>query len=294
MEPKTGYCNPYIVNNQAEWNKLATSLQKQPSIAVDMESNGFHRYRERICLIQVAANGTVALVDPLAVHDLSMLGEIFSNPSIEKILHSADYDLRSFDRQYGFRLKNIFDTSIAAGILGSRKLGLGNVLMEHLGMNIPKSKKLQRRNWGIRPLATDAINYAAQDVYHLHALRNLLAEKLEKLGRMSYLHRENAKLEKIRYVQPVPPEKAFLSVKGVKRLTPRQKAIFREIYLFRDSEAKKLDRPPFKVFPNTAILEIAKNPYKNLATIKGLPARHADSLRHGIDKAIKRGLAFKV
>ncbi len=291
METQTGCCNPVIISNQAEWNDLAASLKKQPSIAVDMESNGFHRYKERVCLIQIAANGTVALVDPLAVHDLSALGEIFADTSIEKILHSADYDIRSFDREYGFRLKNIFDTSIAAGVIGSNKLGLGNVLMEYMGMSIPKSKKLQRRDWGIRPLVSEAINYAAQDVYHLHALRNLLVEKLDELGRRPYLDREHSKLETIRYVQPVPPEKAFLSVKGVKRMTPRQKAVFREIYLFRDSEAKRLDRPPFKVFPNTAIMELAKNPNKNLFSIKGLPARQANAFRHGISKAIQRGLS---
>lgn len=292
MENPSVGCSPLIIRDQAGWNDLAVSLRKHSSIAVDMESNGFHRYRERICLIQIATKDLVALIDPLAVRDLGVLGEIFADHSVEKILHSADYDIRSFDREYGFRLKNIFDTSVAASFVGSQKLGLGNVLMEHLGANIPKSKKLQRSDWGIRPLASEAIHYAALDVYYLHELRNLLAEKLKDMGRLSLSQLEYSRLETIRYVRPVPPEKAFWSAKGVRRLQPRQRAVFREVYLFRDTEAKKLDRPPFKVFSNDVILDVAKNPDQDLFLVKGLPSRYADVLRHGIKKAIRRGLSL--
>ena len=136
-------------------------------VCLDIESNGLHRYPERVCLVQLASEGSVFLIDPIATPDMSSLGGLLSDPSVEKVLHSADYDLRSLDRDWGFRISNLFDTSVAAAFLGSTSLGLAAVLQEYLGVQIPKSRRLQRADWTVRPLSEEARLYAASDVLHL-------------------------------------------------------------------------------------------------------------------------------
>jgi len=260
------------------------------SIAVDMESNGFHRYRERVCLVQIAAGGIVALVDTIAIANISALGAIFADSRMEKIMHSTDYDLRSFDRDYGFRFHNIFDTSVAASFAGSRMLGLGTILSEYLGVEIAKSKRLQRHDWSARPISEEAVRYAALDVLHLHALREVLAGRLNELGRMSWVREECDRLEAIRYCPPEPPETAFLSVKGVRSLKPRERAVFRELYLLREREAAEADRPPFKVFSSNLMMQLSQHPEAEITEFDGIPPSRKQRLMAEIREAVRRGL----
>ena len=145
---------------------------REPRIGFDLESNGFFRYPERICLIQLSTSKRIYLLDPLAIDDMSPLGEVLVNPGVETVLHSGDHDIRSLDRDWGFHVGNLFDTSIAAAFVGSERLGLASTLQDFMGVTILKEKNIQRSDWSIRPLSDGALVYAAADVQHLFGLRD--------------------------------------------------------------------------------------------------------------------------
>lgn len=248
-----------VVQNASRW----------PSVALDLESNGFHCYPERVCLVQLAVPGSVFLIDPLAVPDAGPLGELLADASVEKILHSADYDLRSLDRDWGFRVRTLFDTSIAAAFVGSTKLGLVAVLHDHLGVEVTKNKKLQRANWTNRPLSPEAQHYACEDVLYLERTRNLLVKRLRELSRLEWVAEECERLAEVRY-QARDPEWAFLSIKGSRTLDSRGLAILRSLHWFREREAFQSDRPPFKVISDTVLVQLAASPCSDLTSVKGL------------------------
>ena len=152
--------------------------------------------------MQLASPDAVYLVDPLAVGDVGPLGELLADPAIEKVFHASGYDIRSLDRDWGFRVSNLFDTSNASAFVGSTRLGLQAVLEEHLGVRIPKSRRLQRSDWTLRPLSDESLGYAASDVLHLARLRDALAERLHRLGRTRWLREECERMERLRHSEP--------------------------------------------------------------------------------------------
>lgn len=289
--PDSAPCAPLIVDEQPLWDRIAPRLRRASHIAVDMESNGFHAYRDRICLIQIATEDLLLLLDPLRVTSLDVLGKIFSNRKIEKIFHSADYDLRSFDRDYGFAVNNLFDTAIAAGFLGHNMLGLGSVTMRELGIELPKSKAMQRRNWAKRPLDPEPVRYAAHDVCHLLRLRDRQVEQLTAFGRLDWVREECDRLASVRYVTPAPPAEACLQTKGFNKLTPPQRSIFRELFVLRDHHAEKKDIPPFKLISSTVLFDLARQPKQDLSKIHALNRGLGRLLLRNVPAAIERGLA---
>ena len=265
-------------------------MARQPSVAFDLESNGFHRYPERVCLVQVAVPGRVFLIDPLAIADLSALGEILADPSIEKIFHSADYDLRSLDRDWGFKVRGLLDTSIAAAFVGEQRLGLEAVVEGQLGITLGKSKSLQRSDWSLRPLSAESRRYAAQDVWHLFELRSALDARLLDLGRREWVAEECRRLSKVRYEAP-DVESAFLRMKGGRALDGHALAVLRSLYAFREREARRRDRPPFKVVSDAVLVDLAASPGIDLASVKGIGRyAHPPALK-GLRRAIEDGLA---
>ena len=268
---------------------LAERLAREPRIAFDLEANGFFSYPERICLIQVGFNGEAFLVDPLAIDDMGPLGKILADPNIEKILHSADYDVRSLDRDWEFHINGLYDTSIAAAFVGMERLGLGTVAQELLGVELPKSKRLQRANWGLRPLTEEAVNYAAGDILHLMNLRDLLGKQLAEKGRTEWAAEECVRLSGVRFnVQD--PELAFLSVKNSKGLDGKALAILRSMHAYRISEALRRDVPPFKVVSDAVLVDLAEDPIQELAKVKGIGPYGRGGLARGVKDAITEGL----
>ena len=262
----------------------------QSSLAFDLEANGFHRYPERVCLLQVSVPGQVFLIDPLAIADLSALGGILADPSIEKIFHSADYDVRSLDREWGFEIQGLFDTSIAAAFVGEQKLGLEAVTESMLGITLGKSKRLQRADWSIRPLNAESRNYAAQDVLHLFELRSALGARLQDLGRRDWVDEECRRLSKVRFRTP-DVESAFLGMKGSRVLDGRALAVLKSLHGFRDGEARRLDRPPFKVVSDAVLVELAASPGTELDSVNGIGRYARPPASKGLLRAIKDGLA---
>jgi ribonuclease D len=265
-------------------------VKNEKFLAVDMESNGFYTYPEQICLIQLATDKDVYLIDTKVINDIEPLGEIFSDPYIQKIMHSCDYDIRSFDRDYGFCLRNIFDTAVAASFCGVIQTGLDNVLKKFLNVSIVKTKRLQRADWGKRPLTSEMLTYAADDVNYLIHLYEVQKQKLKSLERLKWVYEECRRLEAIRYVPPKPPEENFLNTRGIRELTPQELAIFKELFIFRDAEALRTGKPPFKIIPTDALLTLAKNPHTELSSIAGIGSWLINRAGHLIKKAIHDGL----
>jgi ribonuclease D len=258
-----------IVTTESRLAEVVEGATRWPQVAFDLESNGFHRYPERICLIQLATPEASYLVDPLEIDDPTPLGNLLADSNVQKILHSADYDVRSLDREWGFRISNMFDTSIAAAFVGSTRLGLAATLQDHLNVEVNKSKNLQRADWTLRPLRQEAREYAADDVRYLKKVRDLLAERLSDLSRLDWVAEECARLAKVSYRQP-DYEWGFASTKGSRTLDGYGLAVLRSLHTFRDNEAVKRDRPPFKVLPDAALLALADSPDADLSSIKGL------------------------
>jgi ribonuclease D len=282
---------PQFISTQAHWDRVALELEREPELAVDTEANSMYAYRGRICLVQIASVKSVWLLDPLAVGDLSHLGRILADSSIVKIMHGSDYDLRSFFREYGFPVNGLFDTETCARFLGLVSPNLAAVLQRFLDVEIPKSRRLQRSNWGLRPLSEEAVAYAAADVQHLIALADKERKLLTEWGRLAWVQEEFARLEATgRAVAELPPPD-FLRVKGSDRLNPQQLAVLKELFDLREAEAERIDQPPYRVMGNDALLHLAQEPTMRLEDVPGLSPhlvrRLGDKMRAGIQKAMR-------
>ena len=265
------------------------TLREQPRIALDLETNGFFRHPERVCLIQIAIpNGRVFIIDPLALEDMAPLGDVLSDERVEIILHSGDHDIRSLDRDWGFRVTSLFDTSIAAAFTGMDRLGLGTVLESSLGVSISKDKKLQRSDWTIRPLKPKYLDYAADDVRHLLDLTDNLKRKLSKLGRLGWVAEESERIAAIRY-EPPDPDTAVFRVKGSRHLNGRALAVLDSLVAYRERHIARTGRPHFRVIPDAALVSLAANPDSKLNQVRGLGRFARGRLASDLRAAIRRG-----
>ena len=145
LDPKT----VHIVNDTDTLNECIEKLKKSREVAVDTESDSLFVYFEKVCLIQISADGQSYVIDPLETGDLSPLNDIFSDPGVLKIFHAAEYDLMCLKRDFGFEFANLFDTMIAARMLGRKEIGLGSLLESEFDIHL--DKHYQKANWGIRP-----------------------------------------------------------------------------------------------------------------------------------------------
>ncbi len=247
--------SPILVADARGLRALAKRLKHKQRIALDTEAASFHRYVDRVYLVQISSDDETALIDPLAVDDLDPIGALLADPEIETILHDADYDLRILDRDYGFRGKRVWDTRIAAQLAGESAVGLGALLEKHFGIKL--SKKLQRADWSRRPLTEAMIAYAAADTAYLPPLRDELAAQLERLGRLSWAEEEFRRLELVRWTQ-FDQSEGFLRIKGAKALAQRALAMLKRLWEWRESTAARLDRAPFRVLGNEALMALAR------------------------------------
>lgn len=249
------------------------------SVAVDTEAASFHRYHDRIYLVQLSNAERTAVVDPLSVTDLSPLGAFLADRAVEKVFHDADYDLRILDRDYGFRAFRVFDTRIAAQLAGEPAIGLAALLERYAGVALTKAH--QKADWSQRPLPDPMLAYAADDVRHLPALRRALADRLAALGRTAWAEEEFARLERLRWT-PTEASDAFLRAKGASRLEPRQLGALRELWQWREEVADREDRALFRIIGNDALVAVAQALPRDaaaLAKVAGLP--QALARRHG-------------
>ena len=263
-----------------------------PALAVDTESDSLYSYFEKVCLLQFSTPDEDYVVDPLVLPNISSLGPIFANAQTEKIFHASEYDILCMKRDYQFTFENLFDTMIAARILGWANVGLGNILQERFGITL--NKKMQRADWGHRPLTAEQIAYAREDTHYLLALRDLQIQELENLGRLEEAREEFARLTR---VEPTPrrfdPD-AYWNLDGAHDLDPVQLGILRELFHFRDVQARKEDHPPFKVLSDSALLRICRAQpasLHDLSRISSVSAYVVQRYGHALLQAGARGRA---
>ena len=271
--------------------ELIAAVRREPRIAVDTEAASFHRYRDRIYLIQISTANRTALIDPLAIADLAPVGAVLADRAIEKTFHDADYDLRVLDRDYGFRAARLFDTRIAAQLVGEPAIGLAALLEKYAGVKL--AKEHQKADWSLRPLPPPMLAYAAGDTRHLLALRDALERRLRELGRLDWATEEFARLEALRWTGVAEGDTdGYLRVKGAKGLPARSLAAFRELHRWRETIAERDDKAPFRVIGNDALLAVSRAlPATGAALtgLKDLPAslarRHGDALLEAVARA---------
>lgn len=279
-----------LVDTPEAWRAFADRLAGVTELGFDLEADGFHRYPERTALLQVALpDASIHLLDPLALTDLAALGRALADPAVAVVLHSGAYDVRALDRDLGFRLRGLVDTSIAAQFCGLARTGLANVLAEILGLDLPKSRQLQRMDWSRRPLPPEALDYAAGDVAHLLSLRRALEARLAELGRAAWADEECRRLEQVRHVPPEPPEQACLGLRGARELTDAGRAMLRALYVWREGEALRIGRPPYRVMSNEALLQLAERPDIPLETLPGLGRSTLARAGRGLRAALEQG-----
>jgi ribonuclease D len=259
-------------------------------LALDTEGASFHRFIDRIYLLQISTRERNAIIDPLPIGAPARLGEILQDPNVEVVFHDADYDLRLLHQDYGWHVNNIFDTRIAAQLLGMKSFGLAALLEQFFGVQL--DKKHQRADWSLRPLTPGMLDYAAQDTRHLLDLRDELKSRLEKLGRLAWAKEEFDRLEGTKW-EAEDAAAAFFRIKGARDLTRRELALLRELVPWRDGVAKDLDRATFRVMTNEVLLEIARTAPKttsDLAKLKGMPRGILERGGGAILSAVRKGL----
>jgi ribonuclease D len=273
---------------------LVRRLVGAPEIAVDTEGDSLHHYPARLALVQVAGpNRDAWLVDPLAVEDLRVLGRIFGDPRTTTVLHAGDNDLVDLKRRHGLTFARIFDTSVAARFLGAPALGLDVLLTTYLAVDLPPSR--QKDDWSERPLSEAQLRYAVGDVAHLLPLKARLVEELTRVGRLAWVEEECAALAAQPVVERANDPAAYAGLKGARELSPRGLAMLRELYELREALARRLDRPPFKVFNDDALVRLAlgaPQDREQLAVVAGMTPRVVGRWGEEVLAAIARGLAL--
>ncbi len=285
---------PYrYVSDPGEFERLARHVAGEPLVAVDTEAASFHRYVDRIYLIQVSTRRETAIIDPLAVADVGALGEILADPAVEVVFHDADYDLRILDRDYGVRARRLFDTRVAAQLLGEPAIGLAALLEKYLQVTL--NKKFQRADWSRRPLTPAMLDYAAMDTRHLPKLRDELRGQLAAKGRLGWAEEEFARLERLRWTPAHTNGDSYLRIKGARLLSRRSLALLRELAHWREDVAAELDRATFRVMSNEALLALAGGAARSREAVKavaGVSERLVDQRGDALLAAIERGLAL--
>ncbi|HJR16629.1 MAG TPA: HRDC domain-containing protein [Gemmatimonadales bacterium] len=281
-----------LIQSQGELESLFQRFSGEPLLAVDTEAASFHRFHDRIYLLQLSSRLETAVVDPLAVTSLEPLSSALADPAVEIVFHDADYDLRLLGLQYGFRATNLFDTRIAAQLLNEPGVGLAALLEKFLGVRL--DKRFQRADWSARPLSAEMLEYAAADTHYLLALRDLLRERLREQGRLEWAEEEFALATTAR--RPSDPEEpGYLRLKGAKALPGRALAVLRELYDWRDQLARRTDKAAFRILNNEPLLSMAISPPTDLAQLKairGIGAEQAERRSREILAAVQRGLAL--
>ena len=279
-----------LVTKYPQFLDLCNTLERCDRIAIDTEADSMHHYPERVCLVQVATPQSTYLLDPLALVDLSPLGPVIVNPRVVKLLHGADYDVRGLNRDWGLTFTNLFDTHIAARFLGLERVGLAALLLDLLGIDIPKDRRIQRADWSKRPLDDRALEYAAADVCHLFNLHDILTERLRELGRMEWVREECERQCEVRHT-PQDLRDFVLALPESRKLDSRHRAVLLALYRYREEQARRLDRPPSHVLPPEALAAVATDPAAPLESHPTLNTKLARRFGRDIRAVVNEGLS---
>lgn len=281
----------HFVDRPEALEACAEALAREERIALDTESNGFHAYYEKVCLVQIATAEADYAVDALAL-SLAPLLPLLRDPAREVVLHAAEYDVLCMKRDYGLTFARIFDTHAAAKVLGIEKVGLHNLLGDRLDVQLTIDE--QRSDWGKRPLSPEQLTYAFADVQYLLPLRDGLAGELSQKGLLAEAEAEFGRLvAKEPKAREFDPE-GWQRMKAARTLDGRGRGVLRELYLLRDRRARELNRPAFKVLSDLFLSEVARRVPKDEEELSRVPGASPNALKKVgplVLEAVGRGLA---
>ncbi len=281
---------------------MVSYLDGQPWVALDTESDSLFRYTPRVCLIQVsapatrrantkaadAANVRDFLVDPLKLNNLAELGAILANDETDVILHAAENDILTLQRDFGFRIRRLYDTQLAARIMGRSGVGLAQVLLEEF--EVVSDKRMQRTNWGQRPLTAQQMAYAQVDTHFLPALRVRQTQQLKAAGRWDEAQDAFRFLETIEYTPPEP--RTFWQLKQIRSVDEENLNVLETIWDWRERLSQRTERPPFKVLGEITLVALAQHrprSVEELRKIPGLSARQVERFGRELLEAVRQG-----
>jgi ribonuclease D len=283
-----------LIAGAAELEGLIRRIETVDRVAVDTEADSLHSYREKLCLLQISLPAVAGIddagldrydfiVDPLADIDLASLRAALAQKEI--VLHGADYDLRLLRRDLHFSTRRIFDTVLGARLLGIREFGLAALVERYFGVQLGKHS--QKANWGRRPLLEKMLAYAINDVHYLLPLADRLEGKLREHGRIDWLWQSCQRAIEQAAVDRVRDADELWRIRGSAHLRGRAAAVLRELWLWREKEAKTADRPPFHILQNDELLDAATQ----LASGKMPDYRHFSTRRRrAFQEAAQRAL----
>lgn len=292
--------NPILVYNRKSLAAMIQHLSQQPRFALDTESNSLYCYYPKVCLIQLTTYADAAnldedavvdyLVDPVRLPEIEALGLLLANPAIQKVLHAAENDMLTLQRDFGFVFHNIFDTQLAARILGWKRLGLAAILEENFG--IVSDKRMQRTDWGKRPLTPDQIAYAQMDTHYLLTLRSRQIAELQKRGRWEEAQEAFIRLNQNAQQERPEEPRTVWSMKGVRDVPKDALGRLDALWQWRENEAQRLNRPPFKVVNDEVLFALAQDKpgqIDDLRLIRGLSPHQINTYGLALLNAVRSG-----
>lgn len=265
-----------IVNNSETYQQMLAHLATQDTIAIDTESNSLHAYHERVCLIQLSSSTSDFLLDPFVLDNLNELGDLFARSDIQKVFHAGDYDIGCLKRDFDFTIHNVFDTMIAATALAEPNLGFAALVEKYFGIVL--DKKYQRANWGERPLKDEMLTYAQADSHFLIPLRDVLLPLLEVGKRLQLVLEEGEGMARLVKPNELHSEDIW-RVKGAQDLSAEALSLLDALNHAREIIASKRDVPPFKVFSDRALIEIAQTQPHYIQELGLLPSLSENQVR---------------
>jgi ribonuclease D len=272
-----------LIATAEQLGEVLSQIEPLDRVAIDTEADSLHCYREKLCLLQISVPGHDYLVDPLAGVDLAPLRAALEPKEI--VLHGSDYDLRLLRRSLNFSAQRIFDTVIAARLVGIREFGLAALLQRYFGVELAKGS--QKANWARRPLPERMVEYAIKDTHYLLPLAEKLEAELRERGRLEWFQQSCQRaIEQTATDRPRDEDEAW-RISGAGTLPPRTAAVLRELWKWREREAEAVDRPAFHILQNQQLLDAATE----FAAGKVADYRHfSDRRRQTFRQAAETGL----
>jgi ribonuclease D len=282
-----------LIDQTAQLAPLLAAMDRVAEVSLDTEADNMYHYRTRVCLLQFLVDGQVFLVDVLAPGiQLGPLWAVLARKHL--VMHGSDFDLRLLHDLCRFRAHSLFDTMLAAQLLNRQRIGLAALLEEHFGVALDKNG--QKANWSKRPLLPKLLDYAALDVWHLPALRDILTRELVKLGRLSWLEQQCRAQIEAGSTGFAPPDENDWRIGKSERLRGRGQAVLHAVWHWREEQARRIDTAPFKVCGNELLLRMAFAAEADEATAETVLAavhlgkRH-DRIFPSLAEAVRAGFA---
>lgn len=279
-----------VVTTDAGFRSLIDRLAKQPFLAFDTEFVSEHTYRSQLCLLQVAAPGTLAVIDTLAIPEIDAFWQLLAEPDRTTIVHAGREEMGFILQAINARPSKLFDVQVAAGLVDhDYPAGYASVVRRFLGE--PTDKGETRTDWRKRPLSPRQLAYAVDDVRHLERLWRKLEEMLASRDRTSWMAEEMATWQDD--VEESFVRKRWRRVSGLGNLSRQELAIARELWHWRDSVAEQRNMPPKRVLRDDLLVELCKRKNadeQHIAAVRGMQRSDLKHIMRGLSDAIRRGL----